>query len=686
LRIWTAGCSTGEEAYSIAMLLQECMSSIKQHIHVQIFATDIDPVAIEIARRGIYPEGISADVNNERLSRFFTRQDGAFKIKKSIREMVVFAPQNITKDPPFTKLDMISCRNLLIYFTAELQNKILPIFHYSLKDDGILFLGSSETTGQSNYLFTIIDKKWKLFSRNKLPEADLRKIAAHSQVIESNLKVSPIMPNTIQKAEELSIMQLVEAILRQSNTPPCVIVDADKNILYIHGKLGKYIEPAEGKISINIVDMVRSGLKAVLIASLRKANKSKKKVLAKNCAFHHEGYSARVDLTITPIAESSPMSNLLMVMFEESPLSNSATTEDLPTTSNVEALQRELNTTKDNLQATIEELETANEELKSANEELQSTNEELQSTNEELETSKEELQSLNEEAATVNAELQCRIDDYQIVNDDMKNLFDSTQIATIFLDTHLCIRRFTPKAKQIINLVFTDIGRPVSHLTSSLPNTNLSELADHVLKTLEKHESEIYDAQGQCFLVRIIPYRTINNVIDGVVVTFEDITERKTIENALIDSEHRYKRLFDYCPLPMWVEDLTQLEQALNALHEQGIIDLEAHLNQHPDLLEKLIKLIHVIQVNELTLHLFDSHNKGELAFILPSLLNRLRSEAFISKLLAIWHKQNKLQLHYVCQDSQGKPLDFIADWIVPDDSGTVDYGNVIAVVSLVNK
>jgi two-component system CheB/CheR fusion protein len=663
--------------------LQECLESIEQHLHIQIFGTDIDAAAIEIARRGIYPAGICADVSNERLNRFFDQRDGFFKIKKSIRDMVVFAPQNMIKDPPFTKLDMISCRNVLIYFTAELQNKIIPLFHYSLKDNGILFLGSSETTGQSNKFFTITDKKWKLFSRNTFHDVDLRKMTKHPPLIEPTIRPPSIMPNLIQKAEELSIMQLVEAILRQSNTPPCVIIDANKDILYIHGKLGKYIEPSQGKISINIIDMVRSGLKSELIATIRTVIKTNKKRQVQNCSFQHEGYPALVDLTVTPIGESSPMANLLMVVFEELAVSESEPTEALPaSTKDMDLLQRELNTIKENLQTTIEELETANEELKSANEELQSTNEELQSTNEELETSKEELQSLNEESSTVNAELQCRIDDYQIINDDMKNLFESTQVATIFLDTHLCIRRFTPKAKQIINLVFTDIGRPVSHFTSSLPNTDLSKLADHVLKTLEKHESEIYDAQGQCFLVRIIPYRTLNNVIDGVVVTFENITDRKTIETALIASERRYKHLFDYCPLPMWVENLTPVAQALVALRAEGIIDLSDYLNQHPEELKKLITLIHIVQVNELTLSLFNSHNKSELAVVLPSLLNRFSNDGFVSKLLAIWNQQNKLQIHYLCQDNQGKPLGFIVDWTVPDDSDKVDYDNVIAIVS----
>lgn len=685
LRIWTAACSTGEEAYSMAMIVQECLESINLHLNVQIFGTDIDNAAIETARRGIYPASISADVSSERLNRFFTQQDNQFKIKKSIREMLVFATQNITKDPPFTKLDMITCRNLLIYFSPELQNKIIPIFHYSLKDEGILFLGTSETTGHSTHFFTPLDRKWKLFRRKNLLTVDLP-LLRQSQPTESRIKPNPVIPNLIQKAEELSIMQLVEAILRQSSTPPCVIIDANKDIIYVHGKLGKYLEPAEGKISVNIIDMVRSGLKAELIAAIRKVTQTKQKIQVKSCSFQYEGCSALVDLSVSPITEPSAISELLMVVFEALPLSQSEPANCSPaTTKDIERLQQELNTTKASLQTSIEELETAIDELKSANEELQSTNEELQSTNEELETSKEELQSLNEEAVTVNAELQAHIDDCQTVNDDMKNLFDSTQIATIFLDTQLHIRRFTPKAKDIINLVLTDVGRPVSHLTSSLPNTNLSALADHVLKTLEKHESEICDVRGQCFLVRIMPYRTLNNVIDGVVLTFENITDRKAIEQALTASEHRYKGLFDHFPLPIWVEDFTQVEQALTALREQGIVDLNAYLTQQPEELEKLIKLIHIVRVNTATLDLFSSRNNEELALILPMLLTYKSNDSVLSQLLAIWNRQDKLRLHYACYDGHGNPLNFSVVWTIPSASNRVDYSNIIVVVSSVN-
>jgi two-component system CheB/CheR fusion protein len=688
VRIWTVACSTGEEAYSMAMILQECLESMNLHLNVQIFGTDIDGTAIETARRGIYPASISADVSSERLNRFFTKQDNQFKIKKSIRDMLVFATQNITKDPPFTKLDMITCRNLLIYFSSELQNKIIPIFHYSLKEEGILFLGTSETTGHSNHFFIPIDRKWKLFRRKNLLTGDSRNTLRATQSTESLIKADAVAPNLIEKAEELSIMQLVEAILRQSTTPPCVIINANKDIIYVHGKLSKYLEPAEGKISVNVIDMVRSELKAELLATIRKVTQTKQKIQIKGCSFHYEGRSAFVDLSVSPIAEQSSMSELLMVVFEELPLSpsNISPTDHSPvTTKNTERLQQELNATKASLQITIEELETAIDELKSTNEELQSTNEELQSSNEELETSKEELQSLHEEAITVNAELQGRIDDCQTVNDDVKNLFDSTQIATIFLDTHLYIRRFTPKAKDIINLVLSDIGRPVAHLTSSLLNTNLSALADHVLKTLEKQESEIYDTLGRCFLVHIMPYRTLNNVIDGVIVTFENITARKNSELALVASEQRYKQLFDHFPLPLWIEDFSRVVQTFTAWREQGLVDLNEYLTQQPEELAKLIKLIHIKQVNPATLDLFNCHDKEELALILPLLLTYRTNAPFLSQLLAIWNRQDKLRLPYVCHDIHGNPLNFSVAWTVPNESNRVDYGNVIGVVNSIN-
>lgn len=539
VRVWVAGCSTGEEAYSLAIILQECMLKMKRHFNVQIFGTDIDTNAINIARAGIYPESIQGNVSPERLKRYFTKEeDGRYIIKKAIREMLVFAPQDLIKDPPFTKLDIISCRNLLIYFGAELQKKLFPTFHYSLKQEGILFLGSSESIGQNSTLFTVLDKKWKIFNRQVSdlpfhPILDFPANYAKSELIES------IVPETIRKAEEVSALQLVETILQQSNTPPCTIIDDACNVVYIHGRTGRFLEPAEGKVSVNVLEMARMGLKSHLAMAIRKVAMHKQEVVIRDIQIENGDEYLYVDLSVKPILEQSFMRGLMMVVFEEKSKPTQVGPDKALTIikrsngKSAEELELELQYVKENLQTTIEELETSNEELKSTNEELQSTNEELQSTNEKMETSKEELQSLNEETTTVNAELQSRIDELSHTNDDMKNLLDSTEIATLFLDVGLSIRRFTPKVIDIIPLTGSDAGRPITNFSTSLIDIELSKYGEKVLKDLSVVDKEVYSKDGRIYVMKVRPYRTINNLIDGVVITFVDITVRKKAEERL---------------------------------------------------------------------------------------------------------------------------------------------------------
>lgn len=533
IRIWIAGCSSGEEAYSIAILIQESMDRISRHFEVQIFGTDIDENAIAIARSGLYPLSISADISPERLKRYFIKEDNFFRVKPSIREMLVFAPQSLIKDPPFTKLDMISCRNLLIYFGPELQKKVLSIFHYSLKPDGVLFLGSSESIGQDADLFTMEDKKWKIFKRQVNPGVSLP-VLNFPIPPRNEDNIPERMSETVKQATARDNLILVETILEQSDTPPCAIIDDQNNIVYIHGRLGRYLEPAIGNISVNILDMARPGLRAVLAAAIRKVSSQKHEIVQTNIEIQDASDVCLVDLMVKPLHEWGSMRGLKMVAFKDKAkiatgLSSKVSKKD----KTIVKLELELQYTKENLQTTIEELETSNEELKSTNEELQSTNEELQSTNEELETSKEELQSLNEESATVNVELQSRIDDLSKTTDDMKNLLDSTQIATIFLDIDLCIRRFTPKVTELIPLSHTDIGRPINHFATELKDVKLTDYAEKVLKDLVIQEENVKSLDNRDFKIRVLPYRTTRNVIDGVVITFEDINDRKRIERAL---------------------------------------------------------------------------------------------------------------------------------------------------------
>lgn len=553
LRVWVPGCSTGEEAYSIAILLHECMQELEHRFAVQIFATDLDDEAIEFARAGRYPESIAADITPDRLKRHFVRDDNKYAISKPIREMVIFATQNIIKDPPFTKLDLLCCRNLLIYFGQELQGKLLPIFHYSLKTGGLLFLGTSETIGhgESSNRFAVLDRKWKIFK--KLPAGGSGHPAfqfamATGPGVEQTEKEAPKQPGNVKDAQ---MAKLLKTVLAQSDMSPFVIVDGSANIIYIHGRTGRYLEPAEGEITTNIVEMARPGLRTALINAFRKMAADRRRISLSGLRIEDGGGYCEVDLTIRPLPDiQTGNRGLMMIIFEEKRVMKEngiPSSADRPEKSEeVKRIEEELQYTRENLQITIEELETSNEELKS-------TNEELQSTNEELETSKEELQSLNEESITVNAELQSRIDELVATNDDIKNLLDATDIATIFLDIDLNVRRFTPKATELFHLTAADIGRPIEHFATTLKDVRLTENARIVLKDLGQHESEASDDQGRRYRMRVRPYRTTNNVIAGVVITFEDVTNYKELVGALSESETLWRGFVENAPMGIFI-------------------------------------------------------------------------------------------------------------------------------------
>ena len=532
VRIWVPGCSSGEEVYSIAIILRECMDKLKKNFKVQIFGTDIDGDAIDMARAGLYPASIVADVTPERLKRFFVAEGGAFRIKKEIREMAVFAIQDVLKDAPFTKLDLLSCRNLLIYLDVELQKKLLPLFHYTLRPDGMLLLGSSEGINGFTDLFSLLDKKWKLFKRR--PTA----ASAEAVVPFPASSPQPEPPRPSGTARKSTVLDVAQKLLIEAYAPPCVFIDANGEILYTHGKTGKYLELAQGYANLNVLEMARQGIRYELASAIRRARSQKRPISLNGLEVKTDGGSQRITLTVKPVRRVEGIGELLMVVFEDvAPkqlkLGKARIAFTPKATHRISQLEQELKYSQEHLQTTIEEIETSNEELKSSNEELQSTNEELQSANEELETSKEELQSLNEELVTVNAELQGKIEDLSRANDDMKNLFDSTKIATIFLDNQLCIKRFTSEATRIINLIQSDVGRPVGHIVSNLEQDTLSRDAQEVLDSLVSKEKAVRTKDGRWYLNRVIPYRTLDNLIDGVVVTFTDISEQKIAELVL---------------------------------------------------------------------------------------------------------------------------------------------------------
>ncbi len=434
LRIWVPGCSTGEEAYSLAMVAQETMHEHNVNYKIQVFATDIDSRAIEIARAGLYPESITVDVSPVRLARFFIRKGQQYQIRDDLREMVVFAAQNLIKDPPFSKMDMISCRNLLIYLGSALQKKVLPLFHYSLNPEGILFLGSSETVGDSVDFFSVLDKRWKVFSAKKID-------ANRAAVVDLRYPVSPagrarkdVVPEGMGPVN-VAVSNVMEKLLIEQYAPPSCMVNDKGDILFFHGRTGRFLEPASGKAALNILEMAREGLRIELRTAIRKALDKKKDVVVEGLQIRSNGGHRSVNLEVRYVKQPEHLQGLLLVVFNEQAVPQrhkqavKATTKaaghaKVRADERVSAMEYELKSTRERLQTTVEELETSNEELKSLNEELQSSNEELQSTNEELETSREELQSVNEELVTVNTELQNKIEELSDANNDIVNLLE----------------------------------------------------------------------------------------------------------------------------------------------------------------------------------------------------------------------------------------------------------------------
>lgn len=586
IRVWVPGCSTGEEAYSLAILLAEHQESLKQSFKVQVFATDIDSHAIATARVGLYPASIAADLTPERLARFFSPEPGnsAFRIHKGIRDMLVFSEQNVIKDPPFSKLDLISCRNLLIYLGGDLQKKLLPLFHYALNPNGFLFLGTSETVGDFVDLFTTLNRKLKLYQRKEdLFSTRHPPLGRFLPLRKASNAVSLHSGKKTTYPRKLPLRELTEQALLQEIVPSGALVNSQGDILYLHGRTGMYLEPTPGENGPNnILKMAREGLRRDLITSLHKAAGIKETVRCPGLRVKTNGDFTIVNLIVRPVAaapvctkpgrsDASLDPPLFLVILEraQEPIirdslsvtggssgksSSEPDTDDIDT--RIAALKQELRAKEEYLQTTNEELETSNEELKSSNEEMQSINEELQSTNEELETSKEELQSVNEELATVNTELQSKVVDLSRTNNDMNNLLAGTGIATVFVDLQLRILRFTPTATKIINLILSDIGRPVSHIVSNLRGyESLTADTQAVLDTLVPRELDVQTADGRWYAMRIQPYRTMDNVIEGAVLTFVDITAASKLHDALQMNEERLRVALSAASISLFNQD-----------------------------------------------------------------------------------------------------------------------------------
>jgi two-component system CheB/CheR fusion protein len=546
LRAWTSGCSTGEEAYSLAMIFKEALEQVNPagNFSLQIFATDLDRDAIDKARAGVYPENIAADICPERLRRFFVKDDYGYRVAKEIREMVIFAPQNMIMDPPFTKLDLLLCRNLLIYLDQEMQKKIMPLFHYSLNPGGVLFLGKAETIGTFNSLFAPLDKKSRIFKR-----LDSALAAEPVEFPSAFVPYPPAVANTQPQVQAAgaNLQVLADQLLLQHYCPAAVLTNDKGDILYISGRTGKYLEPAAGKANWNIFAMAREGLRYELNDAWQKALRQKTAASLKGVQVGTNGGVQSVDITIEPIGEPAALQGMVLTVFTDAtappePKAAGKTRRASGRGDTMAAMQRQLQQASEEIRTCREQMQTSQEELKSTNEELQSANEELQSTNEELTTSKEEMQSLNEELQTVNHELQAKVDELSWASNDMKNLLNSTEIATLFLDGGLNVRRFTTQTASIIKLIPGDVGRPITDIVTDLDYPGMAADANEVLRTLVFTEKQIATCDGRWFLVRIMPYRTLENRIDGVVITFLNITTAKTLEIELRKSRSETKK------------------------------------------------------------------------------------------------------------------------------------------------
>ncbi|HEX5685812.1 MAG TPA: chemotaxis protein CheB [Ideonella sp.] len=534
LRAWVAGCSTGEEAYSLAMVFKEAAGTKPDYaaIGLQIFATDLSADAIAVARKGVYPASIANDVSPERLAGFFSPHGGDYYlVNKGLREMVLFAQHDVILDPPFTRLDILSCRNLMIYFSASLQQRLVPLFHYSLTPGGVLLLGGSETVGRAQSLFTPVLPKSRLYWRsdNGAGAGTLhfpvhRRSPSPAKAQESNVSSSSAAPANLQA--------LADQVLLHAFSPPAVLVNEGGDIVYISGRTGKYLEPAAGKANWNIHVMARPGIRAQLGVALRTALFEKKTIELRGLRLD-EAEEAMVDITVQGIQEPKALEGMAMIVFRDVAAPSGRGRRKRAAGSADPAMAEELMRAQEEIRALRQEMHASQEELQASNEELQSTNEELQSANEELTTSKEEAQSMNEELQTINTELQSKLDDLALAQSDMQNLLNSTDIATLFLDNDLNVRRFTDQITRVIHLREGDVGRPLSDLATTLVYPELFADAKETLRTLAFSEKEIATNDGHWYSVRIMPYRTLANVIQGAVITFVDITTAKELESRL---------------------------------------------------------------------------------------------------------------------------------------------------------
>jgi PAS domain S-box-containing protein len=555
IRIWVPACATGEEAYSIAMLALERAEAERKPFDLRVFATDGQGENLNVAREGIYPAAAAETIAPERLARFFDRLDGSYQVKRALRELVVFAPQNLLRDPPFSRLDLITCRNVMIYLEPEAQKRIVALFHFALREGGHLFLGNAETVGRYDDLFETVSKKWRIFRRIGPTRHDI----VDFPLLGAPGRSPPPEPTHPHADPPARAAEAARRALLERYAPASVLIDRRGRILYFHGPTGDYLEPPSGEPTYDLLAMAREGLRAQLRGAIRQAADDQRMVTFGARVRQNEAIRP-ISVTVAPLAAAQPGAGLLLVSFEPVAAESAAPAtdvrnEDVSDRASQGALEEELKATRAELQSAVEQMESANEELKAANEEVTSMNEELQSTNEELETSKEELQSYNEELHTINNQLQHKVQELEDLANDQNNLLIGTEIATIFLDSDCRIKWFSPASETLLDLVPSDIGRPLGHFAPKFADANLLHDAEAVLATLTRIEAEVRSDAGRWYLRRLFPYRTQDNRIAGVVITFTDITERKQAADAVNEERVYAETIVETIRQPLLILD-----------------------------------------------------------------------------------------------------------------------------------
>lgn len=571
LRVWVPGCSSGEEAYTLAMLLIEQIDRAQKPLQLQIFASDVDRDALDAGRAGIYPESIAVDVSPERLRRFFTKVDGSYRVNKEVREALIFAEQNLITDPPFSKLDIVSCRNLLIYLDEEVQRKIISLLHFALVDGGYLCLGSAETIGAAEDLFEPLSKKWRVYRRIGPARPDKVQFPVAPSAQPEPAPVAHSEPVALPNR----LTALLQRVLMARFVPASVVINRRYEILYYCGPTHLYLAHPPGPPTQDLIAQAREGAQAKLRSALRRAMAAAEPISVGGVRIQRNGAFARIAICVEPVKEWKEAEGLLLVSFADEPdhgpraRRGKARAPKEAEESLLRQLEYELKSTREDLQSTIEELETSNEELKAANEEVMSINEELRSTNEELETSKEELQSLNEELSTVNTQLQSKVDELEGANNDLDNLLTSTNIATVFLDRDLRIRRFTPAATQLFKLIGSDVGRPISDIVQQFTDLQLLADARTVLEHLTPARDEVKAHDGRWYVRQVLPYRTQDNRIDGVVITFSDVAA-EALQDARGRAEASAEKLHEKEELLRSIVDTAA--EGVITIDERGIV------------------------------------------------------------------------------------------------------------------